>query len=118
MQFWHSWVWTAQRAMTNRVASIAASPSDRMNRPVPRLGSASDALTIEIFAWPFTAAASRHEIMMEDRNSKSSLRNPMAILAMALERQADEESDPKFAADKRAAARKMRELAAKEPKPE
>lgn len=55
---------------------------------------------------------------MEDRNSKSSLRNPMAILAMALERQADEESDPKFAADKRAAARKMRELAAKEPKPE
>ena len=60
----------------------------------------------------------RDEVMTENRNPKPSLRNPMLILAMALERQAAEQTNPEFAASKRAAAAKTRELAAKEPKPE
>lgn len=55
--------------------------------------------------------------MSEPKDPKVSLRNPLNILAMALDRQADELKNEDWKAAKRASAAKLRELAAKEPPP-
>lgn len=53
--------------------------------------------------------------MSDPKTPTGSLRNPLNILAMALDRQADELTNEDWKAAKRAAAAKARELAAKEP---
>ena len=51
--------------------------------------------------------------MSDPKTPTGSLRNPLNILAMALDRQADELTNEDWKAAKRAAAAKARELAAK-----